>query len=105
MGSKFVVPLRLLELTQTPALPSSQWHKLYYKDGYLKTLKASEKDVVLDRPLDGFIVGPCIPITATDTVLEAFQKIQCQIDALASLDTFLELTDTPATYVDLQVIL
>jgi hypothetical protein len=82
MGSKFIVPLRLLELNTTPALPLTSWHKLYYKGGYLKTLKGSEKDVVLDRPLDGFVAGPCLPITATDTVLEAFQKLQCQITAI-----------------------
>lgn len=102
MGSKFIVPLRLLELNITPALPSTDWHKLYYKNGYLKTLKASEKDVVLDRPLDGFVAGPCLPIVATDTVLEAFQKLQCQITAIPPIpivpETFLDLTDTPLDY-------
>lgn len=82
MGSKFIVPLRLLEIQTTPAVPLANWHKLYYRDGYLKTLKATEKDVVLDRPLDGFVAGPCTPIVATDTVLEAFQKLQCQVSAI-----------------------
>lgn len=102
MGSKFIVPLRLLELNITPALPSTDWHKLYYKNGYLKTLKLSEKDVVLDRPLDGFVAGPCLPIVSTDTVLEAFQKLQCQITAIPPIpivpETFLDLTDTPLDY-------
>lgn len=98
MGSKFIVPLRLLELESIPALPLSSWHKLYYRDGYLKTLKSIENDVVLDRPLDGFIAGPCTPIVPTDTVLEAFQKLQCQVTANTLLDTFLELTDTPNDY-------
>lgn len=93
MGSKFIVPLRLLELNVTPALPSTDWHKLYYKNGYLKTLKASEKDVVLDRPLDGFVAGPCLPITSTDTVLDAFQKLQCQVSLLASTPPQIEVVE------------
>jgi hypothetical protein len=82
MGSKYIVPLKLLEINQTPSLPDQFWHKLYYKNGYLKTLKTSEKDVVLDRPLDNFTLGPCLPITAADTVLQAFQKLQCQISII-----------------------
>ncbi len=79
MSSKFIVPLKLLELNATPAFIVSDWHNLYYKAGYLKTYKTSEKDVVLDRPLDGFAPTVCTPIVATDTVLEAFEKVQCQI--------------------------
>ena len=82
MGSKYIVPIKLLEINVTPSLPDQFWHKLYYKNGYLKTLKTSEKDVVLDRPLDNFTLGPCLPITAADTVLQAFQKLQCQISVI-----------------------
>lgn len=82
MGSKYIVPLKLLEINITPTLPDQFWHKLYYKNGYLKTLKTSEKDVVLDRPLDNFTLGPCLPVTASDTVLQAFQKLQCQISVI-----------------------
>jgi hypothetical protein len=79
MSSKFIVPLKLLELNAVPALTTSDWHKLYYRQGYLKNYKSSEKDVVLDRPLDGFTPTVCLPIVATDTVLQAFEKLQCQI--------------------------
>lgn len=84
MGSKFIVPLKLLEINTTPVVADQFWHKLYYKNGYLKTLKTSEKDVVLDRPLENFAVGSCLPITPADTVLEAFQKLQCQITNIPS---------------------
>jgi len=82
MSSKFIVPLKLLELNAVPALTTSDWHNLYYRQGYLKNYKSSEKDVVLDRPLDGFTPTVCLPIVATDTVLQAFEKLQCQITNL-----------------------
>lgn len=91
MGSKYIVPLKLLEINVTPSLPDQFWHKLYYKNGYLKTLKTSEKDVVLDRPLDNFTLGPCLPITSADTVLQAFQKLQCQVSLLASTPAQIEV--------------
>lgn len=82
MSSKFIVPLKLLELNAVPALSTSDWHNLYYRQGYLKNYKSSEKDVVLDRPLDGFTPTVCLPIVATDTVLQAFEKLQCQINSI-----------------------
>jgi len=79
-GSKFIVPLSLLEINSIPSLPPADWHKLYMKAGYLKVLKTSEKDVVLDRPLSGLnITSPCSVIQQSDTVLQAFGKLQCQI--------------------------
>ena len=85
MGSKFIVPLSLLEIGSTPALPLADWQKLYFKNGYLKHLKTSEKDLVLDRPLDNYMAQiVCSAITASDNVLTAFEKLQCQITTLGA---------------------
>ena len=104
MSSKFIVPLKLLELNATPAFIVSDWHNLYYKAGYLKTYKTSEKDVVLDRPLDGFNPTICTPIVATDTVLEAFEKVQCQISAIPPLE-WGNITGTLSNQLDLDTVL
>jgi hypothetical protein len=104
MSSKFIVPLKLLELNATPAFTVSDWHNLYYKAGYLKTYKTSEKDVVLDRPLDGFNPTVCTAIVATDTVLEAFEKVQCQISAIPPLE-WGNITGTLSNQLDLDAVL
>ena len=104
MSSKFIVPLKLLEINATPAFTVSDWHNLYYKAGYLKTYKTSEKDVVLDRPLDGFAPTVCTAIVATDTVLEAFEKVQCQISAIPPLE-WGNITGTLSDQLDLDAVL
>jgi hypothetical protein len=104
MSSKFIVPLKLLEINATPAFTVSDWHNLYYKAGYLKTYKTSEKDVVLDRPLDGFNPTVCTAIVATDTVLEAFEKVQCQISAIPPLE-WGNITGTLSNQLDLDAVL
>lgn len=83
MTSKFLVPLRLLNLTATPATPTAGFVGLYMKNNFLTTLSSSgtELDAVLDRPLTGFVAVTPSSILSTDTVLEAFQKIQAQIDS------------------------
>lgn len=104
MSSKFIVPLKLLELNSTPAFVSSTFHNLYYKTGYLKTYKTSEKDVVLDRPLDGFNPSVCTAIVATDTVLQAFEKLQCQVSAIPPLE-WGNITGTLSNQLDLDAVL
>ena len=70
----------LVELAVDPAIaPTAGFHKLYYKGPYLYTMTSSAyvRDVVLDRPLDNFFpVATAVPLVATDTVLESFNKIQ-----------------------------
>lgn len=85
--SKFIVALTLPEFGSTPNSPSANFYKYYLRNHWLKVLNSSgvQKDVVLDRPLDGFVADnpPCLPITANDTVLTAFEKFQCIMDNLA----------------------
>jgi hypothetical protein len=85
--SKFIVALTLPEFGSTPNSPTSGFYKYYLRSNWLKVLNSAglQRDVVLDRPLDGFVADnpPCLPITATDTVLTAFEKFQCIMDNLA----------------------
>lgn len=85
--SKFIVALTLPEFGSTPNSPSANFYKYYLRNHWLKVLNSSgvQRDVVLDRPLDGFVADnpPCLPITANDTVLTAFEKFQCIMDNLA----------------------
>lgn len=83
MSSKFLVPLELLDINSTPSLPGTDWHKLYFKNNNLKVLKNTERDLVLDRLLDSLLFTACTPILSTDTVIQAFGKIQCQINNLS----------------------
>ena len=86
MASKFLVPLHLPYITDTPASPASGFTKLYIKSGYLTYLSAAgvETDVVLSRPLSGLSVpASTAPILSTDTILQAFAKLQRSLSSLA----------------------
>ena len=84
--SKFIVALTLPEFGSTPNSPTSGFYKYYLRSHWLKVLNSAglQKDVVLDRPLDGFVADnpPCLPILSTDTVLTAFEKFQCIMNNL-----------------------
>jgi hypothetical protein len=86
MVSKFPVPIDLLNITVTPASPDAGFVSLYMKSNFLTTLSSSgvELDVVLDRPLTGFQAVTPAPLLATDTVLEAFEKLQAQLNTISS---------------------
>ena len=85
MTSKFLIPLKLLNITATPANPTAGFVSLYMKNNYLTSLSSSGVvlDVVLDRPLTGFVSITPAQIVATDTVLIAFEKIQAQINNIS----------------------
>ena len=81
MGSKFIVPLELFDFNTTPAdISSSGYKSLYLKSGWLKKLTGTtETDLVLKRPIDTFTtlgVGNTGALTNTDTIEQAFNKIQ-----------------------------
>lgn len=79
MSSKFLVPIELPLLSQTPESPMQQFAKIYLRAGYTKVLHATgpEKDLVLDRPLDNFDSnGPAVIVTNNDTVFTSIEKIQ-----------------------------
>jgi len=86
MTSKFLIPLKLLNITATPANPTAGFVSLYMKNNYITSLSSSGvvRDVVLDRPLTGFVSITPAQIVATDTVLIAFEKIQAQINNISS---------------------
>jgi hypothetical protein len=85
MASKFIVPFEIPNYLGTPADHADTGFVLMYvKYGWLRRLSdGSEVDLVLQRPLDGFdattAVGPIVP---TDTVLQAFKKIQTGITSI-----------------------
>lgn len=82
MASKFIVPFELPNYLGTPADHADTGFVLMYvKYGWLKKLTGGiETDMVLQRPLDGFDSTTAYgPIASTDTVLEAFKKIQSGI--------------------------
>lgn len=77
--SKNLVPIELPLINQTPASPLAGFAKVYLRNGYTKVLHATgtEKDLVLDRPLDNFnSTGPAVIVTATDTVFSGIEKLQ-----------------------------
>jgi len=77
--SKIIVPLHLADLTVTPASVASGFKKFYLKDGELKLYNnIIEKDVVLDRTLDGFTPLPGV-ITSNDSVLTALEKLYATV--------------------------
>ena len=80
--SKHSVAIQLLDLTDDYTLvPDIEFIKLYSKLTFLTQINndGTVRDVVLDRPLDNFIPGPVAAIVATDTVLEAFEKLQATV--------------------------
>jgi hypothetical protein len=87
MTSLFTVPIDLLNVLTTPAQnPKAGFLSLYFKNNFLTTLSSAgtELDVVLDRPLTGFVAVTPADIVATDTVLEAFEKIQARLTSIIS---------------------
>ena len=81
--SKFIVPLKLLQVADSYnfSSPANGMINVYFKSFNLKVQNSStEKDVVLDRKLDNFILSTAIPITNNDTVFTAFQKIQALLN-------------------------
>lgn len=84
MASKFLVPLDLSNFTNTPlANTSVGFVTVYVKNEYLKYLSPSgiEKDVVLERPLDGLSVPTLATgISSSDTLLVALSKIQASLN-------------------------
>ncbi len=84
-GSKFIVPLHLLNLTSATANPKTGYVKLYFKN-YVLTSKRSngtERNLVLDSVLSTLSIGVIAePIVNTDTIVEAFSKLQSSITTL-----------------------
>jgi len=78
-----LTPIELLNLSSFTSLttPQSGFMKMVFIDSWLSTKDPSGvgRDVVLDRVLTGFTPGTYSPIVPTDTVLEAFQKLQAHI--------------------------
>lgn len=73
--SKIIVPLHLADLYSTPNGVDTGFKKFYLKTGWLKLYDgASEIDVVLDRPLDGYNPTNGV-ISPSDTVLSAIEKL------------------------------
>jgi hypothetical protein len=73
--SKIIVPLHLANLYSTPNGVDTGFKKFYLKSGWLKLYDgASEIDVVLDRPLDGYNPTNGV-ISPSDTVLSAIEKL------------------------------
>ena len=80
--SKILVPFHITDYTGSPGSVQSGFKKFYLKNGYFKLFDgAAVSDLVLDRPLDGFI--PLIgTITSSDTVLTAIEKLQYEINSI-----------------------
>lgn len=85
-GSKFIVPLHLLNLTTAVDSPKSGFVKLYFKNNVLtsKYSNGTEKNLVLDTLLTGLVIAPGVsPILTTDSIIQAFGKLQGTINNLA----------------------
>jgi hypothetical protein len=123
--SKIIVPLHLANLYSTPNGVDTGFKKFYLKSGWLKLYDgASEIDVVLDRPLDGYNPTNGV-ISPSDTVLSAIEKlgygisyitnpqwgtisgnILSQADLLLYLsDNYYPLLSNPANYITQQSVL
>jgi hypothetical protein len=76
--SKFIVPIQVPNLAQTPEDRfSNGFVAMYIKNGWHKLhIDDRETDVVLDRPLDGFVAETDIlDVLETDSVLRAIEKL------------------------------
>jgi hypothetical protein len=87
MPSKFLVPLEVPDFQGTPSSTADAGYVLLFiKTGWLtkRLPDGSLVDLVLQRPLDGFteFMIDAAPVVATDTVLEAIQKIQRSLSTL-----------------------
>ena len=80
MPSKFLVPFEVPDFQGTPSSTADAGYVLLFiYQGWLTSQQpdGTQTDLVLQRPLDGFTSSVTAePITAQDTVLSAFEKIQ-----------------------------
>ncbi|NCD07541.1 MAG: hypothetical protein EOL97_15645, partial [Spirochaetia bacterium] len=86
-GSKFIVPLHLLNIASTVDSPKSGFVKLYFKSNVLtsKYSNGTEKNLVLDTVLTGLTTATAnSPIVSTDTVIIGLGKLQSSINFLLS---------------------
>jgi hypothetical protein len=96
---KSIVSFQLLDNPSVTIKPDIGFIKLYFKNNILTSKNAIglEKNLVLDTLLTGLLVNPiAIPIVATDSIIEAFGKLQGSINTLtSSIPTDIsDLTDT-----------
>ena len=99
--SKIIVPLHFAKLTTTPGNVGTGFKKFYLKGEWFKLFDgASEIDVVLDRPLDGFtpLTGT---ISSSDTVLTALEKLQYGLSNVSASSTWGSITGNILTQTDL----
>jgi hypothetical protein len=86
MASKFLVPLLLPELSAASITnPGAGFVKAYISNGWLtkKETDGTVKDLVLDRTLTTYsIAASASAITASDTVITAFNKIQKSLNSI-----------------------
>jgi hypothetical protein len=82
---KHLVPIHVANYVGSPGSVQPGFKKFYLKNGYFKLYDgANENDVVLDRPLDGFVPIPGT-ITAADSVLTALEKLQNAISSFGGI--------------------
>jgi hypothetical protein len=79
---KHLVPIHVANYVGSPGSVQPGFKKFYLKNGYFKLYDgANENDLVLDRPLDGFVPIPGI-ITSADSVLTAIEKLDFAISSI-----------------------
>ena len=96
-GSKFIVPLHLLNLDGNVTKPKTGFIKLYFKDNILhsKDEYNVEKNLVLDTKLDGLTIGNTVNnILPTDTIIIALGKLQTSISLSSSTQSDWEETNS-----------
>jgi hypothetical protein len=84
---KSIVSFQLLDNPSVIIKPDIGFIKLYFKNNILTSKNAIglEKNLVLDSLLTGLLVNPvAIPIVATDSIIQAFGKLQGNINTLTS---------------------
>ena len=84
--SKFAVPIRLLDIGD------NTFRDLYFKNNVLKSKLSVEEDVVLNRTLEGLSVAIAnTPIVTSDTVIQAFSKLQTSINYILTSGGFTQI--------------
>jgi len=96
---KSIVSFQLLDNPSVTIKPDIGFIKLYFKNNILTSKNSTglEKNLVLDTLLTGLSISPVsIPIVATDSIIQAFGKLQGSINTLtSSIPTDIsDLTDT-----------
>ena len=81
--TKIVVPLQFSNLSSTPGSAATGFKKFYLKNGQFKVYDVSEKDLVLDRLLDGYTPTPGV-ITSADSVLSSIEKLAYAVSTILS---------------------